>query len=94
MMDYSYGGFSLFFILVLIILIIGVTVWLISLLFPGETFLESVSMRTSTADNELPIDIIKKRYAGGEITKEDYEEMRNEIQSGVSYSGSAIVKHD
>ena len=30
--------------------------------------------------NESPIDILKKRYARGEITKEDFDRMKNELQ--------------
>lgn len=30
--------------------------------------------------NESPIDILKKRYAKGEITKEDFDRMKNELQ--------------
>lgn len=29
---------------------------------------------------ESPIDILKKRYAKGEITKEDFDRMKNELQ--------------
>ena len=29
---------------------------------------------------ETPIDILKKRYARGEITKEEFDRMKNEIQ--------------
>lgn len=27
-----------------------------------------------------PIDILKKRYAGEELTKEDFDQMKNELQ--------------
>lgn len=30
--------------------------------------------------NETPIDILKKRYAKGEITKEDFDRMKNELK--------------
>jgi putative membrane protein len=30
-------------------------------------------------DTETPIDILKKRYAKGEITKEEFEQMKNDI---------------
>lgn len=29
---------------------------------------------------ETPLDILKKRYAGGELTKEQYEQMKNELK--------------
>lgn len=31
--------------------------------------------------SETPLDILKKRYAKGEITKDDYERMKKDIQS-------------
>ncbi len=34
---------------------------------------------TTTTDEESPVEILKKRYAKGEISKEDYEKMKKEI---------------
>jgi len=33
------------------------------------------------APNETPTDIVKKRYARGEIAKEEYERMRKDLKS-------------
>ena len=32
-----------------------------------------------TTRNETPMEILKKRYAKGEITKEEFEEIKNKI---------------
>jgi putative membrane protein len=34
---------------------------------------------TSQSKNETPLDILKKRYAKGEITKEQFDEMKKNI---------------
>ena len=34
---------------------------------------------TSQSQNETPLDILKKRYAQGEITKEQFDEMKKNI---------------
>ncbi len=84
MMGFGFGGFGLLFMLLFIILIIGLAVWLVSLLFPRQSNSGSTSLRSYTSDSESPLDIIKKRYARGEITKDEYEEMRGEILGGAS----------
>jgi len=35
--------------------------------------------RTSTQD-ESPLDILKRRYAKGEVTREEYERMKKDIE--------------
>ena len=39
------------------------------------------SKNISGQSTESPVDILKKRYAKGEITKEDFDRMKNELQS-------------
>ena len=33
------------------------------------------------ADRESPVDILKRRYAQGEITKEEFDKMRKDVSS-------------
>lgn len=35
---------------------------------------------TGAAGREMPLDILKRRYASGEITREEYERMRRELE--------------
>ncbi len=65
------GGLMSFVIAVLIVL--GI-VWLIASLAQGP----DTSSRGITV-NETPLDILKRRYAKGEITKEQFEEMKRDI---------------
>ena len=84
MMDGNFGfgmmngfGFGGIFTILLWVVIIGLGVWLISSL---------VSRANSQPPSSLPpaesaLDILKKRYARGEITKEQYDEMRRDLQA-------------
>lgn len=36
--------------------------------------------RTPNSNNETPLEIIKRRYAKGEITREEYEKLKNDLQ--------------
>ena len=33
-----------------------------------------------TQTNQTPVDILKARYAGGEITREEYEQLRRDLE--------------
>ncbi len=43
--------------------------------------LSGTSSVSSLETNKVPLDILKERYARGEIEKPDYEEKRRELQS-------------
>ncbi len=43
--------------------------------------LSGTSSESSRETNKVPLDILKERYARGEIEKPDYEEKRRELQS-------------
>lgn len=53
------------------IVILGVVIYLAVRLFRNGTL--------SAAGNETPLDILKKRLAKGEITKEEYDALKKEI---------------
>lgn len=70
-MPMGLGGIGMLLFWVLII--VGI-VWLIG------SFGRSASTPTVSAPvSESPLDILKRRYAKGEITKEQYEEMKNTL---------------
>ena len=78
----GFGGFGFLFMLIFFMVIIGLAVWLVSALFPrgiqGEYPPRSPA---SQRGEETALDILKKRYARGEITKAEYESMRQDLLS-------------
>jgi len=58
---------------IIFLIVIGILIYFLiqaskSKGFPGST-------------NETPLDILKKRYAKGEITKEEFDRMKADIES-------------
>ncbi len=56
----------------------GWGMWFIPLLIIVFVFF-IIKINNTYKRNETPLDILKKRYANGEITKEQFEEMKNNI---------------
>jgi putative membrane protein len=50
--------------------------WLIIILWAIKASQKNTYQKTA---NETPLDILKKRFAKGEITKEEYEEMKKTL---------------
>ncbi len=71
--DMGWGGmwFGWFFWIVLIVLIIWAIVRFSNQKSNGSSNL---------THRETPLDILKRRYASGEITKQQYDEMRRDLQ--------------
>ena len=63
MMYSPFGGFSM-------VLILGVLIVFVVLALRG---------RDGTSKSETPLDILKRRYAKGEIDKEEFERMKKEL---------------
>ena len=80
--DFGFGmmngfGFGGIFMIIFWIVIIGLGVWLVSSLV-SRTNSQPPSNLPSA---ESPLDILKKRYARGEITKEQFDEMRRDLNA-------------
>jgi putative membrane protein len=82
MMDGNFGfgmmnGFGGIFMILLWVVIIGLGVWLVS----GFVSRTNSQPPANLPQTEAAIDILKKRYARGEITKEQYDEMRRTLDA-------------
>jgi len=67
MMHYGYGGV---FMWIIMIVLIGVLIYLFIQLQKGKA-----------GSTETPLEILKKRYARGEITKEDFDRMKKDLET-------------
>lgn len=71
MMNFGYGGMFLWMLL-LVILVAAAIYW-----FAWE----EKSKTNSPLSGEIPLDILKKRYAKGEITREEFERMKKDLET-------------
>jgi len=77
----GFGWFGFFFMAFFWLAIIGLGVWLLSQLFPKTAGTQSGSSSHQTGDtSKTALSILKQRYARGEISKTEYEEMRHDLE--------------
>ncbi len=70
----GYGGYGGFFMWITFAIITVVIIYFI--------MMQSKTTRNSTSSiGESPTDILKKRYAKGEITKEEFDRLKRDIES-------------
>jgi len=73
----GFGGWTMMlFMEIFWVVIVGQAVWFLSALFP----------RSSTRDGSLQtggsaVDILRQRYARGELTRAEYEQMRRDLEA-------------
>jgi putative membrane protein len=67
-MDYGYGGLFMFIIILLVL--VGIVVY----------FIVNSKKLKQDFDEENALDILKKRYAKGEISRKEYESMKKDIE--------------
>lgn len=79
------GGWGLLFSAVLWIGLIALGIWVLARLFPsggGHSGRPHSSQGAERAEErDAPLEIVQRRYARGEITKEEYETIRHDLTS-------------
>lgn len=83
MMGYGMGmgGLGLIVMFLFWLAVIALGIWLLSALFPKATNAVTGSASGQPGDPaELPLTILKQRYARGELSKVEYEEMRHDLE--------------
>jgi len=71
----GYGIFGAMLGLLFLVLVVGGAAWLVVALARGS------GSGASSPRGDAPLDILKRRYAGGEITKEQYDDMKRQLGS-------------
>jgi putative membrane protein len=71
--DYSYGPWAgmMYLGMIIFLLFAAILVYL---------FLQRFPLHRGMTPSETPLDILKRRYARGEITREQFEQMRRDIE--------------
>ncbi len=78
---FGFGGMLFGGLLMLafwVVVIVG-AIWLVATLVRGNSFGSSLMNQRPVASDPTPIEILKARYAKGEITKEQFDEMRRNL---------------
>jgi len=76
---YGFGGFGMFFMLFFWIGIIALVFWFISRAMAGPSNQAAGNGGGSISAQESPLDILRRRYASGEISKEEFDAMQREL---------------
>ncbi|MDT8304537.1 MAG: SHOCT domain-containing protein [Anaerolineae bacterium] len=83
----GYGGWGILLMALLWIGFIVAGIWLLARLFPGVR--NGAQRRTTRGEDagtagtgtDTAMEILRRRYARGELTKEEYETMRHDLAS-------------
>ena len=77
---WGFGGFAMIFMMAFWVFAVVLAIWLLSRLFPAAT--TGAGRQTGQGNSGTPsnaLDTLKQRYARGEISKSEYEDMRHSL---------------
>ncbi len=81
MMGLASGALELILIILFWVLVVVAALWLVSRLFPqASNYTLPPYGGGSDPDRDSSLEILKQRYARGEISKSEYLEMRNTLR--------------
>lgn len=72
----GFGGFGFLWMAIFWIVVLGGVIWFLGSLFP-----RSNTTQPPTKTSDAALDIVKQRYARGEISREEYESMRRDLDT-------------
>jgi putative membrane protein len=73
MMDFGcFGHGGMFMGMLLIVILVAAAIY---------WFARAAKTKMKSISGETPLDILKKRYAGGEITKDDFERIKKDLEA-------------
>lgn len=80
MMGFGYGGLGMLVVIIFWVVIVAAAIWFVTRLFPQ---MGGQSPRGDDRSKDLPPrspeEILKERYARGDISTEQYEDMRRTL---------------
>lgn len=80
MMGFGLFGFGMLMMVLFWVLIIGGAVWLVvALVRASQGQSMPRALMPSAPAGQTPVDILKERYAKGEITKEQFDQMKRDL---------------
>ena len=82
MMGFGFGGAGMILMVFFWVFVVVFAIWLLSRLFPATTNSPGAQMgQGHGAASSSALDILKQRYARGEISKMEYDDIRRGLQA-------------
>jgi putative membrane protein len=80
MMGLGYGGLGMVLMILFWVAIIVLAIWALGKLFPQMTGFTAPPSRDRPGETaESPLDILKRRFARGELSQAEYDDMRRKL---------------
>jgi len=78
--NFAFGGWWIFPMIMCMVMMIFCFFFLRRGGFKPPWMKGSDSNNKESTDSETPLELLKKRYAKGDITKEDFEQMKKDLE--------------